>query len=112
MNPPFPDLDRRRDVAAPVFGNEIEHGRLRLPLELGGLEVAEPPPQPFQRDCVAERDRHVLLRERVELVPPPPFPILLNNRLQNTKHQKNKKTKKTKKRNHSSSIPNFRSAKI
>ena len=27
-------LDPRRDVAAPVLGDEVEHGRPRLPLEL------------------------------------------------------------------------------
>lgn len=68
----FGDLsDPGSDIASPILGNQIEHSGPRLTLQLERLKVPEPPAQPIGARSVAQRDRHVLPRERVQLVPPP-----------------------------------------
>ncbi|GMN41354.1 hypothetical protein TIFTF001_010578 [Ficus carica] len=64
-------LNPRSHVASPILRYQIEHRSPRLSFELQGIQVAEPPPEPIWSRRVAEGDRHVLARERVELVPPP-----------------------------------------
>ena len=61
--------DPRRRRPAPVVGDEVEHGRAGLGLELERLEAREPPEEALGRGGVGHGDRDVLAAERVDAAP-------------------------------------------
>ncbi|THU68001.1 hypothetical protein C4D60_Mb05t30640 [Musa balbisiana] len=61
--------DPRAGIAAPVLGDQVEHGSAGLALELEGLEVEEPAEEPVGGGGVADGDGDVLPREGVDAVP-------------------------------------------
>lgn len=63
----LPDPRRRRP--APVVGDEVEHGRAGLGLELERLEARESPEEALGRGGVGHGDRDVLAAERVDAAP-------------------------------------------